>query len=194
MAKEKVITKSKAPLAKGLSATERQLILTDWLRKKRLQYGSRQSEEVFFVQLAKRLIEIVDKEPEHKIAKALIPLATHEYEAIIFDIERDKNIYPELKIDGKMLDGLVKGCKAYLPMAVTRDFLVTEPSVGTVNSIRREGNQLIARIRAPHEIWKTGRFTIGIAFEGDPKKSKSPPRLHEITWWTKSEMPKSIKD
>lgn len=71
MAKEKVITKSKAPPAKGKSATERQLILTDWLRTKRLQYEPRQSEEVFFVQLAKRLIEIVDKEPEHKIAKTL---------------------------------------------------------------------------------------------------------------------------
>lgn len=71
MAKEKGITKSKAPLAKGKSVTERQLILTDWLRKKRRQYAPRQSEEVFFVQLAKRLIEIVDKEPEHKIAKIL---------------------------------------------------------------------------------------------------------------------------
>ncbi len=190
MAKEKVITKPKAPVAKGLSVTERQLILTDWFRKKRLQYEPRQSEEVFFVQLAKRLIEIVDKEPKHKIAKVLIPLATHEYEAVIFDIEKDKNIHPELKIDEKMLDVLVKSCKAYLPMAVTKDFLVTEPSVGTVSSIRHEGNQLIAKIRAPHEVWKTGRFAIGIVFEGDPKKPKSPPRLHEITWWTKPEMPK----
>jgi len=193
MAKEKVITKSKAPSAKGKSTTGRLLILAGWLRKKRLQYASRQSEEVFCVQLAERLIEIVDKEPEHKIAKVLIPLVTHEYEAIIFDTERDKNIYPELKIDGKMLDVLVKSCKAYLPIAVTKDFLVTEPSVGIVSSIRREGNQLIAKIRAPHEVWKTGRFAIGIAFEGDPKKPKSPPRLHEITWWTKPEMSKLAK-
>lgn len=71
MAKEKVMSKSKAPSAKGKSVAERQLILTDWLRTKRLQYAPRQSEEVFFVQLAKRLIEIVDKEPEHKIAKVL---------------------------------------------------------------------------------------------------------------------------
>lgn len=71
MVKEKVITKSKAPVAKGKSITERQLILTDWLRTKRLQYAPRQSEEIFFVQLGKRLIEIVDKEPGHKIAKVL---------------------------------------------------------------------------------------------------------------------------
>jgi len=65
--KEAPKTKESTPM----SVEERMTILANWLGKKRLQFTVRESEGVYDRQMAKRLIEIMDNEPEHPVTKAL---------------------------------------------------------------------------------------------------------------------------
>jgi hypothetical protein len=46
-------------------------ILNDWLFKKHRQYFYREGERGFCFALAKRLLEIIEHEPDHEIAKVL---------------------------------------------------------------------------------------------------------------------------
>jgi len=46
-------------------------VLTAWFLKKHRQYSYRQHENKFCFELAKRLLEIIEHEPDHEIAKVL---------------------------------------------------------------------------------------------------------------------------
>lgn len=66
---KKIFGKKRKPGDVPLS--ERQTVIVKWLVHKRLRFGHRQSVQVYDGQLAKRLIDIMDNEPNHPVAKAL---------------------------------------------------------------------------------------------------------------------------
>ena len=52
-------------------SVEKKMKLTKWFLEKKLVFGTRQTEEIFLGQLASRIIDILENEPEHEIAKIL---------------------------------------------------------------------------------------------------------------------------
>jgi len=49
----------------------KKLKLTKWFLEKDLKFGVRQTKGIFFGQLASRIVDIVENEPKHEIAKIL---------------------------------------------------------------------------------------------------------------------------
>jgi hypothetical protein len=105
-------------------------------------------------------------------------------EVVIFDLERDGQIHPRLRFTEEVLEDLVSKFKettdrigAFL---LSRQFDLSKP-IGRVIEIRREGNKLLAKIESTEDVFKRGRFAIGVLTEQDKEKG-TILGWHSISW------------